>query len=444
MDNFKGEREVRIYELAVTLTAITIFAFGCYVYHLKENVVIGFINIITSPAGLITDFLMVGGIGASFLNAFLIFIFKLFIIKILKIKVNGLTIASMFTTFGFSFFGKNILNILPILIGGILYSKYEDIPFKDVFIPVSFATALAPFISEIAFRTNTFEFSYLNAITLGVIIGFIVTPLAKKMKSFHEGYNLYNLGFTAGILGAVFNSVLKHYGFEIASRRILSTEFDSSLKIICSCIFILLIINGFFINNCSFKGYKKLCSENGLETDFVEKYGFGLTFINMGVMGFISIAFPLFLGQTLNGPMLAGIFTVVGFSAHGKTYLNTIPILLGVVFAGVTGGHTDYFFLALSGLFGTSLAPIAGVFGIFWGFVAGCLHLTVVTSIGVLHGGMNLYNNGFSAGIVAGFMLPIVRTLNSQATKRELQFLKKKKEIKNYIESRKVKTKEED
>ncbi|MDQ9830928.1 DUF1576 domain-containing protein, partial [Acinetobacter baumannii] len=90
-------------------------------------------------------------------------------------------------------------------------------------------------------------------------------------------------------------------------------------------------------------------------------------------------------------------------------------ILLGVLFAGVTSGSYDYFTLALSGLFGTSLAPITGVFGIFWGFVAGWLHLAVVNSIGVLHGGMNLYNNGFSAGIVAGFMLPIVRTLNSQA-----------------------------
>lgn len=439
MDNFKGEREVRIYELAITLFAITVFAFGCYVFHLKENVFEGLIRIISSPAALITDFLVIGGIGAGFLNSMLIFFFNLFLIRILNIKINGLILASMFTTFGFSFFGKNILNILPIYIGGILYSKYEGIMFRDVFVPVSFASALAPFISEIAFRTNTFEFSYLNAVSLGIIIGFIITPLAAKMKSFHEGYNLYNLGFTAGILGAVFNSILKTYGFEVASRRLLSTEFDLALKIICSSIFILLIINGFFINNCSFKGYKKLCADNGLEADFVEKYGFGLTFINMGIMGFIAIAFPLILRQTLNGPMLAGVFTVVGFSAHGKTYLNTIPILLGVLFAGVTSGSYDYFTLALSGLFGTSLAPITGVFGIFWGFVAGWLHLAVVNSIGVLHGGMNLYNNGFSAGIVAGFMLPIVRTLNSQAAKREMQFLKKRKEIMKIIEKRKVK-----
>ena len=79
----------------------------------------------------------------------------------------------------------------------------------------------------------------------------------------------------------------------------------------------------------------------------------------------------------------------------------------------------------------------------FWGFVAGWLHMAVVTSIGVLHGGMNLYNNGFAAGIVAGFMLPIVRTVNEQAAKREMRFLKKRKEIMSLIQKRKIKDEDE-
>ena len=75
---------------------------------------------------------------------------------------------------------------------------------------------------------------------------------------------------------------------------------------------------------------------------------------------------------------------------------------MGVLFAGYTNVSDDYFTIVLSGLFASSLAPITGVFGTFWGFVAGWLHMAVVSSIGVLHGGMNLYNNGFAAGIVAG------------------------------------------
>jgi len=40
--------------------------------------------------------------------------------------------------------------------------------------------------------------------------------------------------------------------------------------------------------------------------------------------------------------------------------------------------------------------------------LAGVLHLAVVTNIGIIHGGINLYNNGFSGGLVAGFLVPIV------------------------------------
>ena len=58
--------------------------------------------------------------------------------------------------------------------------------FKEIFITISFASALAPFVSEVAFRVDTTETSYLNAIVLGIIIGFIVTPLASKMAGFHE------------------------------------------------------------------------------------------------------------------------------------------------------------------------------------------------------------------------------------------------------------------
>ncbi len=430
MDNLQAKRKLRAFELGIFLISLFIIFLLIYGnFKLKENLLQGFSYILTSQAGLITDFLMVGGIGAGFSNALLILAFNYFIIKFLNIEIKGMTLASLFTIFGFSFFGKNILNILPIYIGGILFSKYDHTPFKDIYLPVSFATALAPFISEVAFRTNTFEFSYINGITLGIIIGFIISPLAKKMKGFHEGYNLYNLGFTAGILGLVLNCILKAYDFNVASRKILSTQYNSILQVCCSIIFLIFIIIGFYINSNSFSGYKELVKSSGLEVDFVASYGYGVTFVNMGLMGFLAMLFSLSLGQSLNGPILAGIFTVVGFAAHGKTPFNTAPILIGVILSGVSTIHNDIFTIVLSGLFGTSLAPIAGIFGPFWGILAGWLHLTIVTNIGGLHGGLNLYNNGFSAGIVAGFLLPIMRIFNERGIKRELQFLKNRKEF---------------
>lgn len=443
MDNFNKSRLKKIEFISILLISSIIIGFSCYVFHERENVLTGILKIITSQAILITDFLVIGGIGAAFLNAFLIFLFNFTLSRLLKVEITGLVVASFFTVFGFSFFGKNILNILPFYLGGILYSVFEHIDFKEIFVSVSFTSALAPFVSEVAFRVDTTDTSYINAIALGIIIGFISTPLAKKMASFHEGFNLYNLGFTGGILGAVITSILKLYNFPITPQRIISTEFDLALKIICASIFSTLIIIGFFINESSFKGYGEILKDSGLKSDFIKKYGFGLTFINMGIMGFVATGFVILIGETLNGPLLAGILTVVGFSAYGKHFKNTIPILVGVYLAG-WGSSTNGFTIALSALFGTSLAPVAGVYGFIWGIIAGWLHLAVVQSIGTVHGGLNLYNNGFSAGIVASFLLPIMDMIKDHKDKERIKYLKRKKELYDAITEQRRKMEELD
>lgn len=444
MDNFNKNRLKKIEFVSILLIGIIITGFIGYVIYEQENVIKGMLKIITSPAVLITDFLVIGGIGAVFLNAFLILLFNLTLTKILKVEINGLVIACFFTVFGFSFFGKNVLNILPFYLGGILYSVFENIDFKEIFVTICFTSALAPFVSEVAFRVDTTDTSYINAIALGIIIGFIVTPLAKKMANFHEGFNLYNLGFTGGILGAVITSILKLYHFQITPMRIISTEFDFVLKMLCAATFASLIIIGYFINNSSFSGYSQLLKDSGLKADFVKKYGYGLTFINMGIMGFVGTGFVILIGEKLNGPLLAGILTIVGFSAYGKHFKNTIPILLGVYIAG-WGSSTNGFTTALSALFGTSLAPVAGVYGPIWGVIAGWLHLAVVQSIGTVHGGLNLYNNGFSAGIVAGILLPLMKITKDYKVNQRMKYLKRKKELYQAIsEERKKWSKDDD
>ena len=420
-----NQRMKEIELLTVSLSLLILIFFITYVINEHENIFIGMYKIITSPAVLVTDFIQVGGIGAAFLNAILIFSFNFFLVKSFKVRITGITIAAFFTVLGFSFFGKNILNILPFYLGGILYSIYTSTDFSEHIIPIAFSSALAPFVSSVAFYGDiSYETSYINAILIGVLIGFIVVPLAKSLYDFHEGYDLYNLGFTAGILGSVIIAVLKLYHFEITPQYLLSTEYDMPLKILCSSLFLSLIIIGFYINDSSLSGYFSLMKDDGYKSDFVKKYGYGLTFINMGVMGFISIAFVNITGQTFNGPVLAGVFTVVGFSANGKTVFNTFPILVGVLLASL-GSKGNDFTLAISGLFGTALAPISGVFGPIAGIIAGWLHLAVVQNVGLVHGGLNLYNNGFSAGIVAGFLLPIFNMITDNNNQRKMNIQRK-------------------
>lgn len=445
MDNFNKNRLFMIKFVSIFLIMIIMSGFVLYAITQRENVAQGMLAIITSPTVLITDFFVVGGFGAVFLNAFLVLGLNILLLKILKIKTDGMVIACFFMVFGFSFFGKNILNIMPFYLGGIMYSMLEHIDFKEIFITICFSSALAPFVSEVAFRVGSDDSSsYLCAIGLGIIIGFVITPLAKHMFRFHEGFNLYNLGFTGGIVGAIVIAILKLYNFSITPTRLISTEYSTVLTIVCITLFLSLILVGFLVNDNSFSGYTKLLADSGLKVDFTKKYGFGLTFINMGVMGFVSLLFLKVVGETLNGPILAGIFAIVGFSAHGKHAKNTLPILIGVGVAGYLA-KLETFTVALTALFGTSLAPIAGVYGTIWGLVAGCLHLAVAQSIGSMHGGLNLYNNGFSAGIVAGFLLPFMELAKHYRINQKMKYLKRKKALfKAFNEERKKMAKEKE
>jgi len=129
----------------------------------------------------------------------------------------------------------------------------------------------------------------------------------------------------------------------------------------------------------------------------------------MGMMGIFTVTLVSVLGGTVNGPVLAAVFTVVGFSAFGKHFKNSTPVMLGVIVAAFyLGMDMSSTGVIISILFSTTIAPIAGAYGPIIGILAGVLHLAVVTNIGIIHGGINLYNNGFSGGLVAGFLVPIV------------------------------------
>ena len=58
--------------------------------------------------------------------------------------------------------------------------------------------------------------------------------------------------------------------------------------------------------------------------------------------------------------------------------------------------------------FASGLAPISGRFGFFAGAVAGAIHALLVTSVPLLHGGFCLYNGGFTAGIAAFLLVPVL------------------------------------
>lgn len=376
-----------------------------------NNIYVGILNIVKHPDILITDYLKIGGLGSAFLNSAILTLVNIYILWRYKVKINGPSMSALFTVAGFAFFGKNIFNVWPIYLGGYLYSKYQKQNFKTVVIISMFGTALSPLITEIIYGTDLpMYLGFIVGIVIGVLVGFVLPPLTTQFLRTHNGYSLYNIGFTAGFIGTVVMSIMRSYGFLRESKHILSIEYDTLLKIFLTSYFIILIIIGYYLNQKSFKGYKDLLWYPGrLITDFTQLVGFGITLINMGIMGLIGILYVIISGGTINGPIIGGLLTMVGFASFGKHPKNSIPILMGVFLGGLTKiWDSSSTTVIISGLFGTTLAPIAGEYGWLFGILAGFLNLSVVMNVGSLHGGINLYNNGFSGGIVASILVPII------------------------------------
>lgn len=396
--------------LSVFPTALLIFGL-IYTFFEQGDFFSGLMAIVTSPSTLLTDYLELGGIGPAFVNVALVGFFNIYLLKRFKMRINGLLIAAVMTVIGFSFFGKNILNVLPIYFGGYLYSKYQRIPMKNVILVIMFSTALAPMVSEITYGGIFSDgVNYIMGIATGTFIGFMIVPLASHMLRFHDGYNLYNIGFTAGLLGTVMTSFLRSFQIDVNPVSILYLEQNMAIIALICGLFVYLIIAGITINRDALKQYKNILRYKGRTiTDFTAHMGYGITFVNMGLMGLLSTGIVIALGGVVNGPVLAGIFTIVGFSAFGKHPKNCWPVMTGVLLAGLFYGvdfSSTPFIIAV--LFSTTIAPIGGTFGPVLGVVSGMLHLTLVMHIGMIHGGVNLYNNGFAGGLVAGMLVPVI------------------------------------
>lgn len=370
--------------------------------------------IMRSPANLLTDYIELANPGAAFMNAALMTLEALLIVRYCKAKINGPVIAGILIITGFSFFGKNFYNSLPIILGAFYYAKVTRNPLKRSLLAALFGTALSPLVSEFSFSGDLpLPLGIFLGIPAGFLSGFLIPPLAAHVVTFTKGFSLYNVGFTCGLIGTVFISFLRNFRATVDPVSILASGYNFPFAIILFSLFVLTILIGLSFNNWSFKGMKAILQESGqLSTDYIDVGGIGAAFINMGVLGVFATAYILLLKGELNGPVLGGIFSVVGFGAFGKNIKNALPVMLGATGMSFLTYHdpqaTD---ILIATLFVTTLSPIAGRYGSLAGIIAGALHLTLVVNIGFLHGGVNLYNNGFAGGLVAAIFVPFLEAI---------------------------------
>lgn len=379
------------------------------------NILPGLWKIIITEDALITDYVEIAGPGAAFVNSALVTLISVIILYLSKDPLNGYTMVEIGLMAGFSLFGKNIVNIWPIIGGTWLYSKVVKEPFsKHVSISL-LATALAPVVSYMSLDNGWGN--PLLGIAVGMAIGFVLPSLSAYTYKIQNGMNLYNMGFACGLLALMLVPLMNSMGASLETAHHWATGYNLPFGLMMAVLCSILIIAGLFFCGrpawAAWAGYRRLLISTGrAPSDYLRMFGAGPVLVNTGVNGLIGMAYIFIVGGQLNGPTLGGIFTIMGFSAFGKHARNIIPVMAGIAL-GAYGMHytPDYPALQLAGLFGTTLAPISGHFGWPYGVLAGFIHSALVLQTGGPVAGLNLYNNGFSGGLIAIVLYPTVTAI---------------------------------
>ena len=378
----------------------------------RENILKGLIAIVMTEDALITDYFLVAGPGAALVNSALVTSISLVLLRLSGDTLNGMTLVEVGLMSGFSLFGKNYLNIWPILLGSWLCPVSRKEPYGSYVGIGLMATALSPVISYIALDNGWGSVPL--GIIVGIVIGYIMAPLAAYTYRIQNGMNLYNVGFSCGLVAFICVPLMSGFGATPETKYRWAGGYDLTFALVLGIFCLLLILCGLLICGipiwAAWAGYRMLLNTSGrAPSDYLRMFGPAPVLINTGVNGLIGTAFILLGGGDLNGPTIGGILTIMGFSAFGKHARNIIPVMAGV-FLGSALMHWKLSDPAvqLACLFCTTLAPVSGYFGWPYGVLAGFLHSSVVLFTSTPVAGMNLYNNGFSGGMVAIVLYPLL------------------------------------
>jgi len=157
------------------------------------------IKSITSRTGrLPTDYVALDGLGSTLINMGCVGLVGLLYIIIIGGVINGPVLAGLLTLTGFGALGKNLRNILPIMVGVYFITIFKIWEHTDPgpLIAALFSTALAPIAGRFGFWA-------------GILAGILHLPMVMHVGSLHGFMNLYNNGFAGGLAVMILIGVLK-------------------------------------------------------------------------------------------------------------------------------------------------------------------------------------------------------------------------------------------
>ena len=461
MSTTMNERELKssqrlIYLYPVFISLFFLVATPIAVIYTKEwDFFKNLVRIITSPSKLVTDYFALGGLGSTLFNAAVCGLLTNFIVYISRAKANATILAGYMLVVAHCFYGLNFLNMWPPFFGILLYCGIMNKKVSENIHIALFSTALAPFVSELCFRYTIENYSldvvqvnWIGAVfslVCGLAIGFVIPALLPGTTAMHRGYNLYKAGLAIGILGIFINAFMyttlgvdKPGNLEIVNDvyYALPYGYRGFMNVFFVILFAITFVVGFILNGKSLKNFNRLLKCTGKGTDYTDKFGMPVCMINIAVYGmailcYLNIVFILpsiFSGLPegvgFTGATAGIIFAALTFAADGQHVRNVFPIVVGyialfsivVVFCLISGYDIPWTLSTqsyINGLaFATGLCPFAGKYGFRYGVLAGFMSAIICTITAEMHGGFVLYNGGFTAGLTALILLPILDFYN--------------------------------
>lgn len=192
---------------------------------------------------------------------------------------------------------------------------------------------------------------------------------------------------------------------------------------------IILIVLAFAVDGLStFSGFLNIIKSPSVGVDYLS-ISFGGTLLNVALMLTSSLILLYGLKLRITGPILAGLFSIVGCGFYGANIINVIPIHIGLgLYAGLTVAKYKNNIIQI--LFSVGISPIVSflAFGldlnyfvsipiaILVGIVVGFIIPAISSHVIIFHGGYNLFNVGFALGIISMVINGILYSFNIKAS----------------------------
>ncbi len=415
----------------------------------RADMLPGLLRIIQNPTLSSTNAFSIGGYAATFLNMGLLGMICSVLYSIPGDKPNHEAVLVTLLTIGFGSWGIHILNIWPTMLGVVLYCVVKKEPLGNYTNLMMLTTGLAPFISEILVR---YPYDYvvdislpriLLALVVGIPAGFTIPAGLRNAPNVHKGLTVYSAALPVGMAAFLMQSVLyRVMGVEIpAAVSDLHVASPVIVNTFC-CILFGLIVLAAIAMGCRPKEYIHLLLDPKLVTNFSATYGNRVMLMNTGLFGFFILGYYNLIGAEFNGVTFGVIFCMLCTCNAGSHPANVIPIMLGYglitwvfeLIAPFAHGnftlHINAQAIVVGLCYANGLSLLSDQYGWFWGMFAAILHYCMVTTTPLVHGGMCLYNGGFTTGLVCLLLMPTLeKIVDPKLVRRSLRKQKKSADV---------------